>query len=111
MREYKMPKGGFVIEMLSSKNATTDVGYLWRVLYYTYIALPLLVIYFALYSAAMAFVLGSIKGLFGMKTDLSSMTPQDWLISAGMGLLFSVVLFHFRILPILFIPVNLILSV
>lgn len=111
MREYKMAKGGFVLEMLSSRHATTDLGYLWRVLYYTYVALPLLVLYFALYSAAMAFVLGSIKGLFGMKTDLSTMSPQDWMISAGMGLLFSVVLFHFRILPLLFIPVNLILSV
>jgi hypothetical protein len=108
-----MTKGGFLVEMLASKNATTDMSFLWRFLYYTYVALPLLVVYFLLYLAAMGVVVRYVKGVLGMvvPTGIRDVSPSDVLISvlASMGV--AVVLFHFRVLPILFVPVKLLISV
>lgn len=108
-----MAKGGFLVEMLASKNASTDLGYLWRVLYYMYVALPLLVLYFILYSVALKYLLDYLKSLVGISPPLPSfhMTLQEWAQTVGFGMLFSVLLFHFRILPILFIPVQILTSV
>jgi hypothetical protein len=108
-----MAKGGFLVEMLASKNATTDMSFLWRFLYYTYIALPLLVVYFLLYLAAMGFVVRYVKGLLGMAvpSSLGSLSPSDVVISLLASVGVAVVLFHFRILPILFVPVKLLISV
>ena len=108
-----MAKGGFVLEMMASKNAVTDLGYLWRLLYYMYVALPLLVLYFIVYSLALAYLLNYIKSLVGLNVnaDVKTMSWQEWAMAVGFGLLFSVVLFHFRILPILFVPVRLLTMV
>ena len=99
--------------MLASKNAATDLGYLWRFLYYMYIALPLLVLYFVLYSVALAYLLNYLRSLVGLSatTDVKTMTWQEWAQTVGFGMLFSVALFHFRILPILFVPVHILTNV
>ena len=108
-----MAKGGFLVEMLASKNAATDLGYLWRFLYYMYIALPLLVLYFVLYSVALAYLLNYLRSLVGLSatTDVKTMTWQEWAQTVGFSMLFSVALFHFRILPILFVPVHILTNV
>ena len=108
-----MTKGGFLVEMLASKNATTDTSFLWRFLYYTYIALPLLVVYFLLYLTAMGFVVRYVKGLLGMvvPTGIQDVTPFDVLLSVVASMGVAVVLFHFRVLPIVFLPVKLLISV
>jgi hypothetical protein len=108
-----MAKGGFLVEMLASKNASTDLGYLWRFLYYMYVALPLLVLYFILYSVALAYLLNYLRSLVGISqtTGVTNMTWQEWAQTVGFGMLFSVLLFHFRVLPILFIPVQILTSV
>ena len=108
-----MAKGGFLVEMLASKHATTDMSFLWRFLYYTYIALPLLVVYFLVYLAVMGVLVRYVKGLLGMvvPSSLSDLTPSDVLLSvlASMGV--AVALFHFKVLPYLFVPVKLLTSV
>jgi hypothetical protein len=108
-----MAKGGFLAEMLASKNATTDMSFLWRFLYYTYVALPLLVAYFLLYLAAMGVVVRYVKGLLGMAvpTSLDSIGLSDVLISLLASVGVAVALFHFKILPILVVPVKLLISV
>ena len=108
-----MAKGGFLVEMLASKNASTDLGYLWRFLYYMYIALPLLVLYFVLYSVALSYLLNYLRSLVGISptTGVTTMTWQEWAQTVGFGMLFSVALFHFRILPLLFIPVHILTNV
>ena len=108
-----MAKGGFLVEMLASKNASTDLGYLWRFLYYMYIALPLLVMYFVLYSVALAYLLNYLRSLVGISPTTSAMTMtwQEWAQTVAFGVLLSVVLFHFRILPILFVPVHILTNV
>ena len=108
-----MAKGGFLVEMLASKHATTDMSFLWRFLYYTYVALPLLVLYLMVYLAVMAYVVSSVKRVLGMvvPTGLSDLTPSDVLgsVLASMGV--AVLLFHFGVLPYLFVPVKLLTSV
>jgi hypothetical protein len=108
-----MPKGGFLVEMLSSNHATTDMSFLWRFLYYTYIALPLLVVYLMMYLAAMSYVVSYVKGLLGMAvpSSLSQFGPSDVIgtVLTSMGV--AVVLFHFKLLSYLFIPVKVLISV
>jgi hypothetical protein len=108
-----MAKGGFLVEMLASKHATTDMSFLWRFLYYTYIALPLLVVYFVLYLAAMGVVVSYVKGLLGMAvpSSLGSLSPSDIVISVAASVGVAVALFHFGVLPYLFVPVKLLISV
>ena len=108
-----MSKGGFLVEMLASNKATNNMSFLWRFLYYTYVALPLLVMYFLLYLAAMNVVVGYVKGLLGMvvPSGLGDFSPSGVLFSLIASIGVAVALFHFRILPILFIPVNLLISV
>jgi hypothetical protein len=108
-----MAKGGFLVEMLASKNATTDMSFLWRFLYYTYVALPLLVVYLMVYLAVMSYVVSYVKGLLGMTvpSSLAQLGPSDVIgtVLTSMGV--AVVLFHFRVLPYLFVPVKLLISV
>jgi hypothetical protein len=108
-----MAKGGFLVEMLASNKATTDMSFLWRFLYYTYVALPLLVAYFLVYLAAMNVLVGYVKGLMGMvvPSGMGDFSPSGVLFSLLASIGVSVALFHFKILPILFIPVRLLISV
>jgi hypothetical protein len=108
-----MAKGGFVVEMLASNKATTSVNYLWRFLYYTYVALPLLVVYFMLYLAAMNVLVGYVKGLLGMvvPSRLGDFTPSGVLLSLLASVGVSVALFHFKVLPYLFVPVKMLIDV
>lgn len=78
-----------------------------------YVALPLLVLYFILYSVALAYLLNYLRSLVGISqtTGVTNMTWQEWAQTVGFGMLFSVALFHFRVLPILFIPVQILTSV
>lgn len=108
-----MAKGGFLVEMLASKHATTDMSFLWRFLYYTYIALPLLVVYFLLYLSVMGVLVSYVRGLLGMAvpSSLGSLTPSDVVISVAASVGVAVALFHFGVLPYLFVPVKLLISV
>jgi hypothetical protein len=108
-----MTKGGFLVEMLASNKATNNVNFLWRFLYYTYVALPLLVLYFLVYLAAMNVLVGYVKGLMGMvvPSGLGDFSPSGVLFSLLASIGVSVALFHFKVLPILFIPVKLLTSV
>jgi len=108
-----MAKGGFLVEMLASKHATTDLSFLWRFLYYTYVALPLLVVYFLLYLSVMGVLVSYVRGLLGMAvpTSLGSLTPSDVAMSVIASVGVAVALFHFGVLPYLFVPVKLLTSV
>lgn len=108
-----MAKGGFMVEMLASNKATTDMSFLWRFLYYTYVALPLLVVYFLIYLAAMNILVGYVKGLMGMvvPSGMGDFSPSGVLLSLLASIGVSVALFHFKVLPYLFIPVKLLISV
>jgi hypothetical protein len=107
-----MARGGFLVEMLASKNASTDISFLWRFLYYTYIALPLLVVYFLVYLAVMAYLVTSVKRLLGMvvPSSLTHLSPSDVVTSVLASMAVAVTLFHFGVLPYLFVPVKLLTS-
>jgi hypothetical protein len=108
-----MAKGGFLVEMLASRHATTDTSFLWRFLYYTYVALPLLVVYFLVYLAVMNFMVSYVKGLLGMvvPSGLGDFSPSGLLLSVVASMGVAVLLFHFKVLPYLFVPVKLLTSV
>jgi len=108
-----MPKGGFLSEMLASKNAHSDVSFLWRYLYYMYIGIPLLVIYFLLYQAVCVMVVGSVQSLLGLSVPhgFSDISLLHLLALAAVNLGFIVALYHFKILPYLFVPVKMVISV
>jgi hypothetical protein len=109
-----MSKGGFLVEMLASKRATTDMSYLWRFLYYSYIALPLLVIYFVLYLTVIGAIVSYVRRLFGVVATSASpfdLSPSGLVISLAASIGVSVALFHFGVLPYVFVPVKLLTSV
>lgn len=108
-----MAKGGFLSEMLASKHATTDTGFLWRYLYYMYVGFPLLVVYFMLYQGVCLVVVSSLQGLLGLSTPKSfgEISTLHWLALVGVNLAFVVSLYHFKVLPFLFAPVRMITSV
>jgi len=108
-----MVKGGFLTEMLASRKAHTDYEFLWRYVYYMYVGLPLLIFYFLLYQAFFVFIVGAIQKLLGLG-DVQSMSQITWvhglaLIAVHLGLVLA--LYHFKILPMLFIPVKYITGV
>jgi hypothetical protein len=108
-----MAKGGFLLEMMASKNATNSTNFLWRYLYYMYIGLPLLVVYFILFQVGCAYIVLEIQDMLGLKrpNSFEEITTLNWIALAVVNLGFTVALYHFRVLPILFIPVHIILSV
>jgi hypothetical protein len=102
-----MSSGGFINEMLASKHAKTNIGFLWRYLYYMYIAFPLLIIYFLIYQYCFLTIVDFIKGVFGLPVgDMSSRSLLDFGLVLGVNLGVVVLLYHFKILPVLFVPVN-----
>jgi len=122
-----MAKGGFLMEMLASKNATTDLGFLWRFYYYSLVGVPLLIIYYMLYMLLMIYITSGLKRALGLTLidlqltsldDLTSMSSQlsaiswpDYLLSVAISLTVPLALYHFNLLPILLAPVKLITSV
>jgi hypothetical protein len=108
-----MAKGGFLSEMLASKHATTDTNFLWRYLYYMYVGLPLLVVYFLAYQAICVMIVSSIQGLLGISTprSLGEVSTLHWFALLAVNLGFVVSLYHFKILPYVFVPVKMITSV
>ena len=102
-----MAKGGFINEMLASKNATSDMGFLWRYLYYMYVGLPLIVVYFSLYLYVSYVVISMIENLVGLGPGgyFSNFPAAKWLLLVVVNLGFTVALYHFKLLPILFAPV------
>ena len=107
-----MAKGGFVTEMLASKHAVSDVGFLWRYMYYMYVALPLLVVYFLIYQYCFVLILDYAKGVFGL--PVGGMLSRSWTDFAGVlaiNLAVVLALYHFKILPVLFVPVRMLTSV
>ena len=107
-----MSKGGFITEMLASKHAMTDVGFLWRYMYYMYVALPLLVAYFLVYQYCFVVLLDYIKRILGL--PVGDMLHRSWMDFAGVvaiNLGVVLALFHFKILPVLFVPVRVLTSV
>ena len=99
--------------MLASKNATSDVNFLWRYLYYMYVGLPLLVVYFLVYQAVCVMIVSSLQGLLGLSTphSLSQVSALHWAALVAVNLGFVVGLYHFKVLPYVFIPVKMITSV
>jgi hypothetical protein len=108
-----MSKGGFLTEMLASRQASSDYGFLWRYVYYMYVGLPLLVTYFLLYQAVCLFIVSKVEGLFGLNeiTSPYQMKWTHWVGLMAINLGFVVALYHFKVLPILFVPVKYITSV
>jgi hypothetical protein len=108
-----MSKGGFLSEMLASRRAHTDYEFLWRYVYYMYIGLPLLIFYFLLYQAFFVFVVGTVQRLLGLG-DVQSFSQITWvhglaLLAVHLGVVLA--LYHFKVLPVLFVPVKYITSV
>jgi hypothetical protein len=108
-----MSKGGFVLEMMASKHATNSYNFLWRYLYYMYIGLPLLVVYFILFQVTCAYVVLYVQDMLGLKrpNSFEEISTLNWIGLAAVNLGFIVALYHFRILPILLIPVHIIMSI
>lgn len=122
-----MAKGGFLVEMLASKHATSDLGFLWRFYYYAIVGIPLLFVYYILYMLLMASIASTIKRGMGLTaveinltsvTDVASLNSQvssmswlDFLLNGAIGLSLPLALYHFNLLPILLAPVKLITSV
>jgi hypothetical protein len=107
-----MSKGGFLNEMLASKHATSNTGFLWRYLYYMYVGLPVLVVYYGLYLYVTSMVLSAIEEVLGLRSGLfSTMPAAKWVLLVVLNLGFTVALYHFKLLPYLFAPVRFITSV
>lgn len=108
-----MARGGFLTEMMASKHATSDTGFLWRYLYYMYVGLPLLVVYFLLYQAVCFFITNKLQSVFGLNEVHSpdQMTWLQWVLFVSINLGFVVALYHFKVLPKLFVPVKYITSI
>ena len=110
-----MAKGGFILEMLASKHATSDVGFLWRFLYYTYIAFPLLIVYYLIYLMIVSRLVRMVLDLLGIGQPgwhnmfMPSTTDMVLTVLASIGV--TVALYHFKVLPYLFAPVNMLISV
>jgi len=106
-------RGGFLTEMLASRNGHTDYQFLWRYMYYMYVGLPLLILYFLLYQAFFLFIVGTVQKLLGLG-DVTSFGQITWvhglaLLVVHLGVVLA--LHHFKILPLVFIPVKYITSV
>ena len=102
-----MPSGGFINEMLASKHAKTDLGFLWRYLYYMYVAFPLLIVYFLVYQYCFLSIVDFIKGALGLQVgDMMSRSWVDFALVMGVNLGVVVMLYHFKVLPVLFVPVH-----
>jgi hypothetical protein len=122
-----MAKGGFLVEMLASKHATSDIGFLWRFYYYTLVGIPLLFMYYVFYMLLMIYITSGVKRALGLTLidlrltsldDLASMNSQlsaiswpDYLLSAAISLTVPLALYHFNLLPIILAPVKLITSI
>jgi hypothetical protein len=109
-----MTKGGFLNEMLASKHATSNTGFLWRYLYYMYVGLPVLVVYYGLYLYVTSMIVSAIEELLGLRSSsglFSTMPSARWILLVLVNLGFTVALYHFKLLPFLFAPVRFITSV
>ena len=112
----KMSKGGFLAEMLASKTAKSDVGYLTKVLYYAYIALPLALFYWTFVTVLLMLPLVMVVDLVMGKTVgttlkdfMNSGTYTTALVTIGMSALLSVILYHTGFLRTLLVPVRMLL--
>jgi hypothetical protein len=109
-----MAKGGFMLELLASKHAVSDVDFIWRYLYYMYIAFPLLAVYLVIYSLIIGVIFAGLYKMLGLTlptTVTFDIKSEQYLQYVGLHLLISVALFHFGLLPYLLYPVKVLLSV
>jgi len=104
-----MAKGGFLAEMLASRNATSDSKYLWHYLYYIYIGIPLLFTYWGIYLYVWYTIVGMLYKALGLE---KLRTPWlHTLLTVALSLGFTTALYHYKVLPYLFVPVKMITSV
>lgn len=109
-----MAKGGFLAEMLASKNTSTDTGFLLKFIYYAYFAIPIATAYwFFLTSVLVGLAIMAIAPMLGFLVS-SDVLESNRAISASIAFIISILvttlLYHLGLLPTLLAPVKMLLN-